>query len=58
LQVIAAQLGHSSVKMTERHYAHLAPSHVADTIRAAFGSMGLAQPTNVTPLHRTASPAA
>ena len=26
--------------MTERHYAHLAPSYVADTIRANFPNLG------------------
>jgi integrase len=50
MQVIAAQLGHSSVKITERHYAHLSPGYVADTIRAAFGSLGLVPATNITPL--------
>ena len=39
--VIAAQLGHSDTRMTERHYAHLAPSYVADTIRAALPSFGI-----------------
>jgi integrase len=34
--VIATQLGHSDTRMTEKHYAHLAPSYVADTIRAAL----------------------
>ena len=34
--VIAAQLGHSDTRMTEKHYAHLAPSYVADTISAAL----------------------
>jgi integrase len=28
MAVIAAQLGHSDTRMTERHYAHLAPSYV------------------------------
>jgi hypothetical protein len=28
--------------MTERHYAHLAPSYVADTIRANFPTLGIA----------------
>ena len=41
MAVIAAQLGHSSVKITEQHYAHLSPGYVAETIRAAFGTMGL-----------------
>jgi integrase len=48
MHVIAAQLGHSSVKITERHYAHLSPGYVGDTIRAAFGNLGLVQATNVT----------
>jgi integrase len=34
LQVIAAALGHSDSRITERHYAHLQPDHVADAIRA------------------------
>ena len=50
LAVIAAQLGHSDTRMVERHYGHLSPSYVADTVRAAFGSLGLVEPTNVTPL--------
>jgi integrase len=41
--VIAAQLGHSDTRMTERHYAHLAPSYVANTIRAALPSFGILQ---------------
>ncbi len=47
LPVIAAQLGHVDSKMVEKHYGHLAPSYVADTIRAAFGTMGLVEPDNV-----------
>jgi integrase len=27
---------HSDTRMTERHYAHLAPNYVTDTIRADF----------------------
>lgn len=53
--VIAAQLGHADTRMTERHYAHLAPSYVADTVRAAFGDLGLAPPSNVTPLRGKAT---
>jgi integrase len=45
--VIAAQLGHSDTRMTERHYAHLSPSYVADTIRAALPSLGIVEKTNV-----------
>jgi integrase len=47
MHVIAAQLGHAGVKMTERHYAHLSLGYVAETIRAAFGSLGVVQPSNV-----------
>jgi integrase len=39
--VIAAQLGHADTGMTERHYAHLAPNYVADTVRAAPRRWGL-----------------
>lgn len=46
--VIAAQLGHADTRMTERHYAHLAPSYVADTIRAAFPTLGIVEQSNVT----------
>ena len=45
--VIAAQLGHADTRMTEKHYAHLAPSYVADTIRAQFPTLGIAGETNV-----------
>jgi integrase len=31
LNVIAAQLGHNDTRMTERHYAHLAPSYIGET---------------------------
>ncbi len=48
LPVIAAQLGHADSQMVERHYGHLAPSFIADTIRAAFGTMSLVEPDNVT----------
>jgi len=39
--VIAEQLGHAGTRMTEKHYAHLAPSYVAETIRAHFPKLGL-----------------
>ena len=34
--VIAALLGHADTRITEKHYAHLAPNYVADTLRAHF----------------------
>ena len=45
MAVIAAQLGHQDTRMTERHYAHLGPSYVAETVRALFDSYGMTQPT-------------
>ena len=48
--VIAAQLGHSDTRMTERHYAHLTPSYVAETIRAALPDFGGGDKPNVTAL--------
>jgi integrase len=41
LGVIAAQLGHADTRMSERHYAHLSPSYVADTIRANLPALGV-----------------
>ena len=48
--VIAAQLGHADTRMTEKHYAHLAPSYVAQTIRANFPRLGIADEANVIPI--------
>jgi integrase len=48
--VIARQLGHSDTRMTERHYAHLAPNYVAETIRAKFPNLGIADDAVVVPL--------
>jgi hypothetical protein len=36
MAVIARQLGHADTRMTEKHYAHLAPNYIADTIRESF----------------------
>jgi len=47
LAVIAAQLGHTDTRMVERHYGHLAPSYIAETIRTAFGTLGLVPADNV-----------
>jgi integrase len=50
--VIAEQLGHADTRMTEKHYAHLAPSYVADTIRAHFPTLGIAAESAVTSISR------
>ena len=34
LMVVAKNLGHADTRMVEKHYGHLAPSYVADAIRA------------------------
>jgi hypothetical protein len=47
LAVIAAQLGHSGTRMVEKHYGHLSPSYLADTVRAAFGALAILEPSNV-----------
>jgi integrase len=47
LTVIAAQLGHADTRMVEKHYGHLSPSYVAETVRAAFGTLGLVEPSKV-----------
>jgi integrase len=50
--VIAEQLGHSGTRMTEKHYAHLAPSYVAATIRAHFPILGIGGDEGVVPLRQ------
>jgi site-specific recombinase XerD len=50
--VIAEQLGHADTRMTEKHYAHLAPSYVADTIRAHFPILGIAGESTVQVMRR------
>jgi len=40
-KIVAEQLGHTSTRMVELHYGHLAPSYIADTVRAAFPALGI-----------------
>ena len=47
LPVIAQLLGHSDTRMAERHYGHLAPSYVADTVRATMPTLGIVEPAKV-----------
>jgi integrase len=53
IAVIAEQLGHADTRMTEKHYAHLAPNYVADTIRAHFPTLGIADEFNVVAIKPT-----
>lgn len=41
MAVIAEALGHADERITRRHYAHLAPSYVAQTIREAAAGLGI-----------------
>src|SRR6266850_4037469 len=50
--VIATQLGHADTRMTEKHYAHLSPSYVSQTIRANFPVLNLSEEPQVVPLRR------
>jgi integrase len=49
LLVVAKNLGHSDTRMVEKHYGHLAPSYVADAIRAGAPRFGV-KPSNVRPM--------
>ena len=41
LMVVARNLGHADTRMVEKHYGHLAPSHIADAIRTAAPRFGI-----------------
>lgn len=51
LFVVATQLGHRDTRMVEHHYGHLAPSYIADTVRAAFGALGIVEQGKIAALH-------
>lgn len=44
MAVIAEALGHADERVTRRHYAHLAPSYVANQIRGNASGMGIYEP--------------
>ena len=50
LAFVAAQLGHSDTRMVEKHYGHLAPSAMADAIRALAPKLGIHDGSKVAPL--------
>jgi integrase len=52
LLVVAKNLGHSDTRMVEKHYGHLAPSYIADAIRAGAPQFGLPSTSNVRPMSR------
>jgi integrase len=49
LGVVAAQIGNSEA-ICAKHYAHLSPGYVADSIRAAFAPLGIVPVSNVVSL--------
>jgi integrase len=52
LLFIAAALGHRDARMVEKHYGHLAPSHVADVIRAKLPTFGVIEEGTVRAIRR------
>jgi integrase len=52
LMVVAKNLGHVDTGMVEKHYGHLAPSFIADAIRAGAPRFAGASETTVVPLHK------
>lgn len=50
LLVVAKNLGHSDTRMVEKHYGHLAPSYVADAIRAGAPRFGVVEDGKVAAL--------
>ena len=58
LAFVASQPGHSDTRMVEKQYGHLAPSAMADAIRALAPKLGIHDGTKVATLaiktgHRT-----
>ena len=54
IEVVSVVLGHSDMRITVRHYAHLAPSYVADVVRKSLPTLGLAEKDNVVNLGQRA----
>jgi len=50
LLIVAKNLGHSDVRMCERHYAHLSQSHIAEAIKAGAPKFGLVRERKVAAL--------
>jgi hypothetical protein len=47
LMVVAKNLEHADTKMVEQHYGHLAPSFIADAIRAGAPRFGVGIDSNI-----------
>lgn len=47
MSVIARALGHADERITRRHYAHLSPSYVSETVREHAAGLGIVAPSDV-----------
>jgi integrase len=47
LMIVARNLGHTTTKMVEKHYGHLAPSYVTDMIRQHAPKFGRVEDTKI-----------
>ena len=47
MSVIAQALGHADERITRKHYAHLSPSYVSQTVREHASGLGIVEETNV-----------
>ena len=45
LLIVAKNLGHTDTRMVEKHYGHLAPSYIAEAIRAGAPRFGKVRPS-------------
>jgi integrase len=52
LMVVARNLGHSDTRMVEKHYGHLAPSFIADAVRAGAPRFGFKPDATVAVVRR------
>lgn len=52
LLVVAKNLGHADTRMVEKHYGHLAPSYIADAIRAGAPRFGALKDAAVVPIRQ------
>jgi integrase len=52
LMVVARNLGHVDTRMVEKHYGHLAPSYIADAVRAGAPKFGFKPDKKIASLSR------
>ncbi len=52
MHVIAKHLGHADDRMTQKHYAHMSPDYVKDTIRANLPTLGIGGDSKVEKFRR------